>query len=98
MQQSFPETALVHETLHGVETRSRVINPEKTADLHDNLKYGFEDTGDQWENWYTAYMRAELDGGMGIDPAAYKVLKNKSYILISDDMTVNNDEINPKNN
>ncbi|WP_295090948.1 BspA family leucine-rich repeat surface protein [Ruminococcus sp.] len=92
----FAEAVVVHEMLHGIERRSFSKNPDKTVGLHDAEEYGFTDDGDNWKKWYTAYMRAELDGGKGIDPDVYQVLKNIRYILISDNMTVNNDEIKSK--
>ena len=36
-------------------------------------------------------MRAQLPGGMGLDPSVYQVYSDNSYSLISADMTVNGD-------
>lgn len=87
----FPEAGFVHEMLHCMEFESARRNPEITAGLHDNLKYGFTDIGDEWRAWYTAYMRCELPGGKGLDPSVYMVPRDIKYSLISNDMTVSSD-------
>ena len=84
----FPEAIYVHEMLHCMEADSRDINPDKTASLHGQPDYGFEDTGDEWKEWYTAYMRSELPDGKGLDPSVFLVYNEYKYAVVSDDMKV----------
>ena len=96
-ERSFSQSGYVHELLHGMETRSKSIDPEKTANLHDNSNYGFDTAGpNEWKEWYTAYMRSDLTGGRGIAPAVYLTDRTKYINIVSDDMTVNEDEIKYK--
>ena len=86
----FPDAIFVHEMLHCLERASKEINPARTPDLHNGGAYGYSGD-DEWRAWYTAYMRAQLPGGMGLDPSVYQVYSDNSYSLISADMTVNGD-------
>ncbi|EWM52407.1 dockerin type I domain-containing protein [Ruminococcus flavefaciens] len=96
-ERSFSQSGYVHELLHGMETRSKSIDPEKTANLHDNAIYGYEKAGpNEWKEWYTAYMRSDLTGGRGIAPAVYLTERTKYINVVSDDMTVNEDDIKYK--
>ena len=96
-ERSFSQSGYVHELLHGMETRSKSIDPEKTANLHDNSIYGYYTSGpNEWQEWYTAYMRSDLTGGRGIAPAVYLTDRTKYINVVSDDMTVNEDEIKYK--
>lgn len=84
----FPDAVFVHEMLHCLETQSKGINPEKTPSLHGNAEFGYIEGGIEWIDWYTAYMRATLTGGKGLDPSVYWVYNDCVYTLVSDDMKV----------
>lgn len=79
----FPEGTIVHEMLHGLEYRSRLIDENKTPKLHSAPDFNYQNGS---RKWYIDYMRAALPGGKGIIPSVYKVPSGK-YTLISDDMT-----------
>lgn len=82
----FPDAVFVHEILHCLEAESREINPE-TPSLHDNELFGYYDIGDEWREWYTAYMRGTLEGNRGLDRRIFWGNEAPSVILISNDMT-----------
>ena len=93
---------MLHEMIHGVECRSREINPDMTIPLDTDgytIKETYNYNDDTWEKWYTAYMRGEVNDGTdmkkGIDSRAYQVYRDKDVVLISDDMTVNEKQIAP---
>lgn len=83
---SFPESALVHEMLHGMDQRSQNVDPA-TPQLHSNPDFGY-DTNDpeQAREYYSLYMRKQLPGNKGLDPSVFMVPSGK-YELVSDDMT-----------
>lgn len=85
---SFPEGALVHEMLHGLEGRSMLTSPDSTNSLHSSSDFGFDTSTDESaREYYSLYMRKALPGNKGIDPSVYMVPTGK-YTLVSDDMTV----------
>ena len=97
------DSGYIHELLHGMETRSKSVDPEKTANLHDNLIYGYKENDgedwqiiDGWKSWYSAYMNSELTGGRGISPSVYLADRTKYTTVVSNDMTANEDEIKYK--
>lgn len=85
---TFKESVFVHEMLHCMESDSRLIDPEKTPNLHNYADYGYGDSELEHKRWYTAYMRAKLKGGKGLDPAVYQVYHNCKYKTVSEDMSV----------
>ena len=88
----FSEGIYVHEMLHGMESNSNDVDPEKTAVLHSAEDYGYDDNGkepaDGWKQFYTDYMRSELPDGKGLDPSVFQVYNKYKFVVVSDDMTV----------
>lgn len=83
---------IIHEMAHGMESRSKVIDPS-TPDLHsyqtttnildrktpELIEAGLID-------WYGKYMTRRLKGGKGLHPSVFNVLDHWS--VVDDDMTV----------
>jgi len=64
--------AVVHEVLHGLESRTKARDPEKYVGLHDGEINGYEyDEEYEYLEWYQTYMRCEVQGHLGVSPKAY---------------------------
>lgn len=84
----FPESAVIHEILHGVDNDSRTLYDSNTPTLHENIGiYSEYYNGD--DGWYTYqcdYMTKNLPDGRGIDPRAFW-RPNGTYTMYNNDMT-----------
>lgn len=74
---------IVHEMMHCIEHDSRAMYGDLTPNLHSAPDFKYENGT---EKWYSAYLKAELPDGKGIQPKAYWYPSGE-YTLISDDMT-----------
>ncbi|MBQ9947157.1 MAG: carbohydrate binding domain-containing protein, partial [Oscillospiraceae bacterium] len=85
----FPESAVIHEILHGVDNDSRTLYDSNTPTLHENIGiYSEYYNGD--DGWYTYqcdYMTKNLPDGRGIDPRAFW-RPNGKYTLYNNEMEV----------
>jgi len=79
----FSEGGIVHEILHCLERDTRVTYDPDMPSLHAAPDFGHLNGG---KEWYSAYMRAELKGGKGIDKRTYYYPSGK-YTLVDNDMT-----------
>lgn len=71
---------IVHEICHGLETDSKAMNNNRTANLHDMYNYGMSEF-----DWYESYMNDTLpDGKKGVEPMAFYRLRSEYTPLISD--------------
>lgn len=83
---AFPQEVIVHEMLHGIESRSNNIAPQDTAALHSYPDYGYKNNTEDLREYYSKYMKGTLPGGNGVVADAFKVPGGK-YTLVSSDMT-----------
>lgn len=71
---------IVHEICHGLETDSKAMNNNRTANLHDMYNYGMSEF-----DWYEYYMNDTLpDGKKGVEPKAFYRLRSEYTPSISD--------------
>ena len=77
----FPEEVFLHEFLHTYEKTLQEYG-YKVPNLHDNLKYGYTNSGPEGlKQWYADYMTCNIkteDGNIGLDPIVYTIKPTKS--------------------
>ena len=88
--QDYPETAMVHEMLHCMETLSRSVDPGNFVQFHANVEEykNYYDDGIRqkgWGSWgayHSDYMRCKTPDGRGINAKVYSKMDSYAYALV----------------